>query len=224
MPPSERNSRRSFRPRCHDGLLRGRSGAQRRFRSAAHGRSASSSPSVAAVDGAILRRALALGWPDFEDAVCAAAAEAASCDLLVTRDADGFKDSPVPVAGPRDGAVLDTRRPGAGSRGRAPGARLRLAIFRPRQASALILADGYRQPVGIGILRDARAKRPPSVPEGTARSASIIRAWNASRFATPRPGRHAELSPAWSARVAPSVANSVHPGDSNRRGSPSTSR
>ena len=57
-------------------------------------------PSIATVDGATVRRALALGWPDFEDAVCAAAAEAASCDLLVTRDADGFKDSPVPVADP----------------------------------------------------------------------------------------------------------------------------
>jgi predicted nucleic acid-binding protein len=57
-------------------------------------------PSIAAVDGPILRRALDLGWPDFEDAVCAAAAEAASCDLLVTRDAGGFKDSPVPVVDP----------------------------------------------------------------------------------------------------------------------------
>jgi len=57
-------------------------------------------PSIAAVDSATLRRALALGWPDFEDAVCAAAAEAASCDLLVTRDAGGFKDSPVLVVDP----------------------------------------------------------------------------------------------------------------------------
>ena len=48
----------------------------------------------------ILRRALDLGWSDFEDAVCAAAAEATSCDLLVTRDAGGFKDSPVLVVDP----------------------------------------------------------------------------------------------------------------------------
>ncbi len=57
-------------------------------------------PSIAPVDGTTLRRALALGWADFEDAVCAAAAEAASCDLLVTRDAGGFKDSPVLVVDP----------------------------------------------------------------------------------------------------------------------------
>ena len=57
-------------------------------------------PPIAAVDGGTLRRALVLGWPDFEDAVCAAAAEAAACDLLVTRDAAGFKDSPVIVVDP----------------------------------------------------------------------------------------------------------------------------
>ena len=57
-------------------------------------------PAIAPVDGATLHRALALGWADFEAAVCAAAAEAASCDLLVTRDARGFKDSPVLVVDP----------------------------------------------------------------------------------------------------------------------------
>jgi predicted nucleic acid-binding protein len=52
---------------------------------------------VAPADGSILRRALSLGWTDFEDAVCAAAAEAAGCDLIVTRDPGGFRGSPVPV-------------------------------------------------------------------------------------------------------------------------------
>jgi predicted nucleic acid-binding protein len=52
---------------------------------------------VAPVDEAVLRRALSLGWADFEDAVCAAAAEAAGCDLIVTRDPGGFRGSPVPV-------------------------------------------------------------------------------------------------------------------------------
>lgn len=52
-------------------------------------------PKVAAVDEKVLRRAVALAWPDFEDAVCAAAAEAARCDVLVTRDPKGFPDSPV---------------------------------------------------------------------------------------------------------------------------------
>jgi predicted nucleic acid-binding protein len=46
---------------------------------------------------AAARRALSLGWTGFEDAVCAAAAEAAGCDLIVTRDPGGFRGSPVPV-------------------------------------------------------------------------------------------------------------------------------
>lgn len=57
-------------------------------------------PEVAAVDQRVLRRALAFAWPDFEDAVCAAAAEAARCDVLVTRDPKGFPDSPVLVMDP----------------------------------------------------------------------------------------------------------------------------
>ncbi len=55
---------------------------------------------VAPIDQAVVRRALVLGWPDFEDAVCAAAAEAAGCEAIVTRDPDGFPDSPVPVIDP----------------------------------------------------------------------------------------------------------------------------
>jgi hypothetical protein len=35
---------------------------------------------VAAVDESVIRRAVALEWPDLEDAVCAAAAEASGCD------------------------------------------------------------------------------------------------------------------------------------------------
>jgi predicted nucleic acid-binding protein len=56
--------------------------------------------SIAPVDGQTLRRAIALDWPDFEDAVCAAAAEAATCDVLVTRDGAGFKHSPVLAVDP----------------------------------------------------------------------------------------------------------------------------
>lgn len=52
---------------------------------------------VAPVDGAVLLRALSFGWNDFEDAVCAAAAEAAGCDVIVTRDPGGFRGSPLPV-------------------------------------------------------------------------------------------------------------------------------
>jgi predicted nucleic acid-binding protein len=49
---------------------------------------------VAPVDERVLRRAVALGWSDFEDAVCAATAEMARCDAIVTRDPKGFAASP----------------------------------------------------------------------------------------------------------------------------------
>lgn len=52
---------------------------------------------VAPVDDQVVRRALTLGWADFEDAVCAAAAEAAGCDALVTREPDGYPSLPLPV-------------------------------------------------------------------------------------------------------------------------------
>jgi predicted nucleic acid-binding protein len=55
---------------------------------------------VAPVDDGVVRRALALAWSDFEDAVCAAAAEASGCDALVTRDPDGYPNAPVPVVDP----------------------------------------------------------------------------------------------------------------------------
>jgi predicted nucleic acid-binding protein len=55
---------------------------------------------VAPVDDKVVRRALALAWPDFEDAVCAAAAEGSGCDALVTRDPDGYPDPPLPVIDP----------------------------------------------------------------------------------------------------------------------------
>lgn len=50
---------------------------------------------IAPVDKPVLERALAGGWKDFEDAVCAAAAEAAGCDFVVTRNVKDFKASPV---------------------------------------------------------------------------------------------------------------------------------
>jgi hypothetical protein len=55
---------------------------------------------VAPVDDHVVRRALALAWPNFEDAVCAAAAEASGCDALVTRDPDGYPNAPLPVIDP----------------------------------------------------------------------------------------------------------------------------
>ena len=55
---------------------------------------------VARVDEPVLKAALSLRLPDFEDAVCAAAGAAARCDLLVTRDASGFRGAPVEVVSP----------------------------------------------------------------------------------------------------------------------------
>jgi len=55
---------------------------------------------VAPVDDEVVRRALSLAWSDFEDAVCAAAAEASGCDALVTRDPDGYPNAPLPVIDP----------------------------------------------------------------------------------------------------------------------------
>lgn len=55
---------------------------------------------VAAVDAAVVRRALGLEFADFEDAVCAAAAEAAGCELVVTRNRKDFGQSPVTAVDP----------------------------------------------------------------------------------------------------------------------------
>jgi predicted nucleic acid-binding protein len=55
---------------------------------------------VAAVTDAVLRRALVFAWPDFEDAVCAAAAEASGCEAIVTRDPGGYPHAPLPVIDP----------------------------------------------------------------------------------------------------------------------------
>jgi len=55
---------------------------------------------VAAVDQPVVRRALELEFRDFEDSVCAAAAEAAGCDLIVTRNRKDFARSPVTAVDP----------------------------------------------------------------------------------------------------------------------------
>ncbi len=55
---------------------------------------------VARVDAAVLEAALALEWSDFEDAVCAAAAVAADCHVIASRDTRGFRRAPLPVLGP----------------------------------------------------------------------------------------------------------------------------
>ena len=55
---------------------------------------------VAPVNDDVVRRALVFAWSDFEDAVCAAAAEASGCDALVTRDPDGYPNAPLAVIDP----------------------------------------------------------------------------------------------------------------------------
>jgi hypothetical protein len=52
---------------------------------------------VAAVDEQVVRGALALGWSDFEGAVCVRAAVESGCHLVATRDPRGFRGAPLPV-------------------------------------------------------------------------------------------------------------------------------
>ncbi len=66
---------------------------------------------VAPVDGAVLVAATALGWPDFEDAVVAAAAHTAGCTIIATRDPRGFKGSPCLAVAPVQAlAMIRARR------------------------------------------------------------------------------------------------------------------
>ena len=55
---------------------------------------------VAAIDLSVIREALQLSCPDFEDAVTAASARAAGCEYILTRDPKGFRGSPVRVLTP----------------------------------------------------------------------------------------------------------------------------
>jgi len=58
--------------------------------------------SVAGVDEEIIRRAVSLGWDDFEDAVQYAAGEAVPVDYLVTRDPAGFADAAIQALNPAE--------------------------------------------------------------------------------------------------------------------------
>jgi len=55
---------------------------------------------VAAIDDGVIARSLTLGLADYEDAVTAAAAQAAHCELIVTRDPRGFAAAPVKAVSP----------------------------------------------------------------------------------------------------------------------------
>lgn len=57
---------------------------------------------VAAVDDEAIRRALALGWTDFEDAVQAVCALRVEADYFVTRDPQDFSALSIPVGLPAE--------------------------------------------------------------------------------------------------------------------------
>jgi predicted nucleic acid-binding protein len=61
---------------------------------------------VAAVDQGVLRAALSLPAPDFEDCVQMAAAREADADYVVTRDRAGFAAGPVPTLTPAEMLAL----------------------------------------------------------------------------------------------------------------------
>lgn len=63
---------------------------------------------IVPVDEDRLRHALALAWPDFEDAVQASCAEKAEADYLVTRDKKGFRKSAVRPITPAELTALIT--------------------------------------------------------------------------------------------------------------------
>jgi predicted nucleic acid-binding protein len=62
---------------------------------------------VAAIDSRVLTRARALDWPDFEDAVVAAAAESHDCSLIVTRNVSDFHDFPVSARTPEEYLLIN---------------------------------------------------------------------------------------------------------------------
>jgi len=57
---------------------------------------------VASVDHAVILQALSLGWPDFEDAVQAAAALNVKATVLITRNPRDFKTLPIEVLTPEE--------------------------------------------------------------------------------------------------------------------------
>lgn len=61
---------------------------------------------VAPVDAAVLSDALTLEFANFEDAVCAAAASAAQCQAIVTRDRRGFKKARLPALTPAEALAI----------------------------------------------------------------------------------------------------------------------
>lgn len=61
---------------------------------------------VAPIHSTVIFEAMALDWPDFEDAVTAVAAQHAECEFIVTRDPGGFRRSAVRALTPEQALVL----------------------------------------------------------------------------------------------------------------------
>lgn len=57
---------------------------------------------ICTVDRNVLEQAITLEFADFEDAVQVACAMALGLDAIVTRDVDGFRDSPISVHSPEE--------------------------------------------------------------------------------------------------------------------------
>lgn len=62
---------------------------------------------IAAVEQTHLKDALALKWPDFEDAMVATCAQALGCEAIVTRNVKDFQQSPVPALTPSEYLLND---------------------------------------------------------------------------------------------------------------------
>ncbi len=57
---------------------------------------------ICALDREVLEQAIALGLPDFEDAVQIACAIELELEGIVTRDVNGFVGSPIPIFSPQE--------------------------------------------------------------------------------------------------------------------------
>ena len=66
------------------------------------------SVNIAAVSGNEIRKAIALDWSDFEDAVQFATGESIAVDYLVTRNTSDFASATIPVVTPDEFLVLLT--------------------------------------------------------------------------------------------------------------------
>lgn len=57
---------------------------------------------VGTVDGQVIKKALAAGWNDLEDAIQYFSADSAACDIVITRNVNDFTPGSIPVLSPDD--------------------------------------------------------------------------------------------------------------------------